>query len=378
MSEDNHPSSAFLPDDPGPFSSQRRRPFQAGDRVEVDLGRGRKEEWDLACDEWDGRVTSTGSGEAPILKVHARLLKASTQEERLKMLEDVARRCAGGWGGDSRGPRAQRQLEDIKILELLGLASGAGAVIEIGVCQRALQGSQNAREEALRSITAGVALRAQLDGGVGLAAEKAKDREALRPGMEISMDRVVTVTDVYRIAGEVREDGQVPVEYVSTNYREKLGPTISGNVTFPARQLRVVGKVVKQPDESEEKAKDRDFAKKYRVISIERQVTVKDVYVILSEMQEDGEVMVFGPAHTSAYRVSARMLRTQGKVEREPEASAPGRAHLGVLLPEPGVYERLMEEFAPGGSCPCAKFSIPDGCPWCTIAKLDAWLKALR
>lgn len=80
-----------------------RRTFKAGDRIKhVPSG----EEWIVACDEENGDVICCGWPETIAKWSDCVLEEAATPEGRRKLLEDVARSCAG----QLRGSRASRQL----------------------------------------------------------------------------------------------------------------------------------------------------------------------------------------------------------------------------------------------------------------------------
>lgn len=80
--------------------------FRAGDHVRV---ASINESWLLACDEEHGRVTCAGWPEGSVEAEKCTLERAATDEERIKMLENVARQCRGEWRG--RSARAQLEKE---------------------------------------------------------------------------------------------------------------------------------------------------------------------------------------------------------------------------------------------------------------------------
>lgn len=80
--------------------------FRAGDHV---FHRPSGEKWLLACDEMDGEIICCGWPETFARASDCDLLKAATDEERLKILRAVARIA-----DQTRGSRARHQLSAAK------------------------------------------------------------------------------------------------------------------------------------------------------------------------------------------------------------------------------------------------------------------------
>jgi hypothetical protein len=80
--------------------------LRAGDEV---LHRPSGEKWLLACDEVRGEIICCGWPETFARASDCELLEAATDEQRLSILQQVSR----GAGSDTRGSRAQRQLEGL-------------------------------------------------------------------------------------------------------------------------------------------------------------------------------------------------------------------------------------------------------------------------
>lgn len=78
--------------------------FRAGDHVRIE---SIDEDWVLAADEVGGRVVCAGWPESTIEAGRCRLLKAASDQERVDMLNRVAKSCHDGM----RGAWAREQLE---------------------------------------------------------------------------------------------------------------------------------------------------------------------------------------------------------------------------------------------------------------------------